>query len=116
MQGKNNKDIVQKASELWSTKDLKMVEELYAPNCVHHQQNQHQDVTFTGIDAWKKYIEDFLKKHPDYKEKIMSQIQEGDKVVTTLECVSSKTKWSGVVIDRVQNGKIQETWAWFKRK
>ena len=111
----NNKKLAQKATLIWSTKDFKRLNEIYAENCIQHQQHNHKTITITGIVAWQAYIEEFLLSYPDYVERIVDQIAEDEKVVTILSCYTSAISWSGITIDRIEQGKIQETWVWFKR-
>jgi len=110
-----NKLLVQKAVSIWSTKNFDLLYEIYDENSIHHQQSKHHNITFQGVEKWRQYIKGFLIEYPDYEEKIVSQIAEDDKVVTILECYGANIIWTGVTIDLIQNGKIVETWVWFKR-
>jgi predicted ester cyclase len=110
-----NKLLVQKSASIWVTKDFDLLHEIYDENCIHHQQSKHHNITFRGIDKWRKNIEEFLIKYPDYKEKITNQIAEDDKVVSILECQGSNIIWSGITVDLIRERKIIETWVWFKR-
>lgn len=80
-----NKLLVQKAASIWNTKDFDMLYEMYSKDCIHHQQSKHNNVTFQGIEKWQECMKDFLTKYPDYREKIVTQITEDDKVVSVLE-------------------------------
>ncbi|MFV0339823.1 MAG: ester cyclase [Parachlamydiaceae bacterium] len=111
----DNKSIARKAASIWVSKDLALLNEVYDENCIHHQQSEHHDLKIVGLEEWRKCMEEFLHKYPDYKETIIHQIAENDFVVSTLDCSVSSITWSGVTIDRIKNGKIAETWVWFKR-
>lgn len=111
----DNKLLAQKAASIWASKDLKALDEVYDAHCIHHQQSAHHDITIVGIEKWRECMKEFLEKYPDYQETIVHQIAENDLVVTTLDCSVSAITWSGVTIDRIKNGKIAETWVWFKR-
>ncbi len=111
-----NKLLVQKAALIWATKDFNNLAEVYDKNCIQHQQSNHHNITLIGIDEWRKCMENFLVKYPDYQETIISQIAEDNKVVSVIDCFASNIAWSGVIIDCIENEKIKETWAWFKRK
>lgn len=115
MSSLENKLLVQKSASIWDTKNFDMLDEIYDKNCIHHQQSKHQDITIHGIEKWRQCMEEFLIEYPDYKEKIVSQIAEDDKVVSVLECYGATISWSGVTIDLIRNNKIVETWVWFKR-
>lgn len=110
-----NKLLAQKAASIWATKDLSRLYDVYDTHCIHHQQSEHHDITIEGIEKWRECMKEFLQKYPDYQETIVHQIAESDLVVTTLDCSVSSITWSGVTIDRIKNGKIVETWVWFKR-
>ena len=110
-----NKILAQKAAALWATKDFDKLKEIYASDCIQHQQHHHTDFTISGIEALRKCMEEFLLSYPDYQERIQEQIAEGDKVVSILDCRSLTICWSGVIIDRIEQNKIKETWVWFKR-
>jgi predicted SnoaL-like aldol condensation-catalyzing enzyme len=112
----DNKHLAQKAASIWTSKAFDELVEIFDANCIHHQQSQQHNVTFSGLQNWRTYIEAFLKKYPDYQETLISQIAESDKVVNLVEGGTSIISWTGVTINRIQNGKVQETWAWFKRK
>jgi hypothetical protein len=115
MNMEENKKLAREAALIWSTRDFLKLHELYAKGCMHYQQHEQKTVVLSGIDAWRKFMEDFLHIHPDYQEEIIDQIAEQDKVVSVLDCRTSILHWSGIVIDRIEQGKIKETKAWFKR-
>ncbi len=100
---------------MWSTKDFKLLDDLYATDCILHQQREGKTITFQGLQAWRQYIEEFYHAYPEYQEKVIEQIAEGDKVVSLIKCSALDVHWDGVVIDLIERGKIKETWAWFKR-
>lgn len=116
----NNKALVKKAFHIWSSGNMKGFEEVYAPNCINHQLNQQ---TLRGLDAWKKLVQDFRHSFPDFQDTIESQIAEGNFVVTRFTSkgthkgkfmdiapTNKKCQWSGIIIDRIENNKIVESW------
>ena len=75
-----------------------------------------------GIDGLKTVLRGFASAFPDMRWTVEEQIAEGDKVVTRFEwtgthrgpflgvpATSRPVKVWGIVIDRVQNGKINDT-------
>lgn len=112
----NNKKIVQNSTKVWITKDFDGVKQFYTNDCKFHQQLNHENYDIAGITNWIKYIKEFQLKYPDYHETISFQLADGNKVVSVIDCYTSKVTWSGVVIDQLQQGKINESWAWFKRR
>lgn len=123
MSSENNKSIVKKAISIWSTGNVQAVDEVYSANCVHHQQQQSGSQSLKGPDSLKKFIQEFRSAFPDYKDTIEDQIAEGNKVVTRFTSqgtqkgslmgiapTNKKATWTGIVIDRIENGKIVESW------
>ncbi len=121
----SNKALAARAIEIWSTGNIKEVDEVYASNCVSHHLDPQ---TSTGREEWKILIQKFRQAFPDIKEVIEFQVAEGDKVVTHLTFkgtqkgrfdevgpTNKKVSTHVVVIDRIEDGKIIETWtAWDK--
>jgi steroid delta-isomerase-like uncharacterized protein len=121
----HNKNIAKKAVVMWSTGNVKDIEQIYAPNCINHQRHHPSGVhTLKGPDAWRRFIHEFRHSFPDYQDTVEDQIAEGNKVVTRLTChgthkgsfmgfdpTNKKIQWSGILIDKIENGKIVETWA-----
>ena len=119
----SNKSIAKKSIDLWSTGNLKGVDEIYSANCQRHLNHQHGNKTVTGTESLKKFIKEFRDAFPDFHDKVDDQLAEGDKVTTRftsqgthqgkfmgIDPTNKKAKWSGIVIDRIENGKIVETW------
>lgn len=124
MSQESNKALAKKALTCWSTGNLKGVDEVYASNCInhqHHHPNSHMDLK--GPDSWKRFIQEFRNAFPDFESIIDDQIAEGDKVATRftskgtnkgrlmgIEPTHRKLSWTGIIIDRIEKGKIVETW------
>jgi steroid delta-isomerase-like uncharacterized protein len=119
-----NKDLARRAIDLWRHDSKESPEQILAADYVNHQ-HHHPDSTeaIRGLAAWKRFIATFHQAFPDFEDRIVSQIAEGDLVAT--QFVSSGTQkseimgipatgcranWTGIVIDRVANGKIAESW------
>lgn len=104
--------------------DLAAIDEIFAKNYVNYQ-HHHPDSTriVRGIEAWKKFISEFRRAFPDFHETIEDQIAEGDKVVTRftskdthkgnlmgIKPTNKQLSWTGIAIDRIESGKIVESW------
>jgi len=125
MSSENNKALVKKSVEIWSTGNLSRLKEIYSPNCIFHQHSYlNHGMPIEGVDNWRKLIQDFRQAFPDFKDSIDDQICEGNKVVTRftsrgthngswvgLAPSHKKISWTGIVIDKIENGKIVESWA-----
>ncbi len=121
----SNKQLVKRAIMMWSTGKVQEADEIYAPNCSNYQQHlQSADHVLKGPESWKKFIQEFRQVFPDYQDTIEVQIAESDMVASRLTCRGThKGKWHGVqptgkkvsftciLLDRIENGKIVETWA-----
>lgn len=118
----NNKEIAKKATLIWNSGKLETVNEVYAPNYVYHQQGTHASA-IKGIEALKHFIQEFRHSFPDFKDTIEQQICEGNLVVTRftshgthkgqwmgVQPTNKKVSWTGIIIDRIENGKIVESW------
>jgi len=119
-----NKDLARRAIKLWTQDTKDNVEEIFASDYVNHQQHLPDGGNaIRGLDAWKQFISTFHQAFPDFEDQIVTQIAEGDLVAT--QFVSSGTQkgeiigvratgrrasWTGIVIDRIANGKIAESW------
>lgn len=119
----NNKALAKKADMLWSTGNTQALSEVYAANCIIHQRHPQGTNVLKGLEAWKKLIQEFRAAFPDFQDTVDDQVAEGNKVVTRftstgthkgkfmgIEPTNKKLAWSGIAIDRIENGKIVETW------
>lgn len=120
----SNKNVAKKAIELWNTGNFKAMDDIYSPNCVfhqHHHPQSHQDIK--GTAAWKKFLLEFRDAFPDYQDTLEDVIAEGNKVVIRftsrgthlgplmgIEPTHKKLVWTGIVIYRLENSKIVESW------
>ncbi len=119
-----NKELSRRAIDLWTQGSKDSPEDIFASDYVNHQ-HHHPDSAeaIRGLDAWKQFIGTFHQAFPDFEDRIVTQIAEGDMVAT--QFVSSGTQkgemmgipatgrrasWTGIVIDRVANRKIAESW------
>jgi steroid delta-isomerase-like uncharacterized protein len=119
-----NKDLARRAVNLWSQGSKENPDQIFASDYVNHQ-HHHPDraQAIRGLDAWKQFVSTFHRAFPDFEDRIVTQIAEGDLVAT--QFVSSGTQkgeimdipatgrrasWTGIVIDRIENGKIAESW------
>lgn len=124
MTSESYKALCKKAIQIWSTGNLSQLYEVYAPNCINHQRHHiHNDETLKGIDSLRELIQEFRGAFPDFYDIIEDQIAEGNKVVTRFTSQGTQRgEWmgipptnkkiclSGVIIDRIEDGKIVESW------
>lgn len=119
-----NKALSRRAIELWSSGDAAAVDEIFTSNYVNYQ-HHHPDSpdVMRGTEAWKKFVIEFHQAFPNFLDTIEDQIAEGNKVVTRftsegtqkgeimgIKPTGKQVSWTGIAIDRIENGKIVETW------
>jgi predicted ester cyclase len=120
-----NKELAREAIAIWSTGDLSRVLEVFAPGYVMHQ-HHHGAVGGTGdldLKAMRAFAHEFHTGFPDFRDTIDLQLAEGDLVATRatssgthtgpfqgIAPTGRKLSWTGIVIDRVEDGRIVESW------
>jgi len=114
-----NKGIVLKANEAWNRGDIESIKEIYSPDYVWHFAGE-------GILSLEDLIEDIEWEKTTYPGKIISNedlISKGDKVICRyifrgthegdregIPAKGKKVEMEGILIDRIENGKIVESW------
>ena len=120
-----NKDLARRAIGLWTQGSKESLEQIFGSDYVNHQ-HHHPDraEAIRGLDAWRQFITTFHEAFPDFEDRIVAQIAKGDMVATQfvstgtqkgemmgIPATGRRASWTGIVIDRVANGKIAESWA-----
>ena len=120
-----NKAIVRRQEEeLFTQGNLDAADEIYAPNYVGHDPSNPEDIR--GQEAAKQAAADYREAFPDLQVTIEELIAEGDKVAARvrfrgthqgeLEGIAPtgrRVESTGIVISRIEGGKIAEDWANF---
>ena len=104
--------------------DLSTADKAFAKDCVIHITGQAKPLS--GTQAWKQYIASFTTAFPDLKFVMEDQVVQGDKVAHRWHCTGThtgplgpvpptgkKVKITGLIIDRLVNGKVKERWEQF---
>ena len=120
MSTEQNKAIAERIrKEIFEQDNLAVIDELVAPDYVDHTNDIH------GRDGFKQMIIDMKTAFPDVRWTFHNVIAEGDKVVLhfTQHCThTGKLVWwnipptgkkisvTGIVIDRIEDGKLAERW------
>jgi steroid delta-isomerase-like uncharacterized protein len=116
-----NKAIVRRAIEKgWNTGDLSVIEELYAPGFIFHQESGD---AIEGIEAFKTWVDVIHTAFPDIKYMIEAMYAEGDKVATRYSVTGTHTgdfrgipptgksfSLTGHLIHRIHDGQKIEGW------
>lgn len=104
--------------------NLSVLDGLYTDDYVYHAIPLLGDLR--GPDAFKAMITGFVGAISDFREEVMDQMAEGDKVATRINGSGRHTgevmgaaptgrelKWNSVFITRFDKGKIAEEWVGF---
>jgi steroid delta-isomerase-like uncharacterized protein len=118
-----NKAIARRAlEEVFSGQgDLDVADELFAPNYVGHDPASPEDIR--GPEGVKEFASMYRNAFPDVLMSVEDQVAEGDKVVTRwiasgthqgdmmgIAPTGNRVTVAGTSIERIVNGKIEETW------
>lgn len=104
--------------------NLDVFDEVLSPNYVRHCQAMPPEFQeIHGIDKFKAFVKDFLSGVSDYKETIDLIMADSDKVAYVTTMTGKQTGPIGdlpasgkdftcvnIIIQRLENGKIAETW------
>ncbi len=107
-----NKAAARIAFEVWSRGDLDRLDEILAPEAVHH--DPYDPHGAEGLAAMKESITRLRGKYPDFQMTVEDQVAEGDKVATrwiaTMTQLGTQVTLKGITLDRFENHKIVEAW------
>jgi predicted ester cyclase len=116
-----NKAAARAVFDVWSTGDLQRLDQLVAPDVVHH--DPYDPYAADGLTGMKRTIEMNRKVFPDMRLEVEDQIAEGDRVVTRWRGemthagelggaapTGRRVTISGITIDRFEDGRIVEAW------
>jgi steroid delta-isomerase-like uncharacterized protein len=115
-----NKAVVRRAlEEGWNRHSIPVIAELY-PNCVYRS----PAIGELKGEAFRQYVSSLFIAFPDFLGRVEDQLAEGDRVVTRwtstgthqgefmgIAPTGKKITLSGIIIDRIVNGKIVEEWS-----
>jgi steroid delta-isomerase-like uncharacterized protein len=117
-----NKAVIRRfLDEIFGEGNLELVDELFAPDYVLHDPAVTGEVS--GPEGIKQYVSMYRGAYPDTHFTIEDQIAEGDHVVTRwtgqgthqgelmgIPPTEKQVTVTGIEVDRVGVGKIEETW------
>jgi steroid delta-isomerase-like uncharacterized protein len=120
-----NKGIVrQQEEELFTQGNLDAGDEVYAPDYVGHDPSISEDVR--GLQAAKRAAAEYRQAFPDLRVSVEDLIAEGDRVAARLRFrgthlgeldgiapTGRRVDCTGIVLSRIEGGKIAEDWANF---
>ena len=108
--------------------NLALLDNIYVPDVIVHDCSAPEDII--GLDALKEYYSHTHKAFPDLYATIDEMTVKGDKIIWVwtftgtntglfhtplgdIPATGKKVQFSGVAIDRVDEGKIVEEWVYF---
>jgi steroid delta-isomerase-like uncharacterized protein len=104
--------------------DTSAADRSFASDCVFHVTGQAEPIR--GREGWKQFLAAFITAFPDLKFVMEDQVVQGDRVAHRWSCTGThtgplgpvpptgkKAKITGLIIDRLVNGKVQERWEQF---
>ena len=116
-----NKELSRRFTELFSTGDEALAEEVLSPDIVFHRTTGDGEVR--GIEGMKAFLSGYRRAFPDARSTVEDQIAEDDKVVTRWRArgthrgdlgpippTGREFEMEGVTIERIADGKIAEVW------
>jgi predicted ester cyclase len=120
-----NKALVRRQEEeLFSCGNLDAADEIYAPEYVGHDPSNPEDIR--GLEAAKQAASEYRQAFPDLQVTVEDLIAEGDRVAARLRFrgthlgeldgiapTGRRVDCTGIVISRMEGGKIAEDWANF---
>jgi steroid delta-isomerase-like uncharacterized protein len=121
MSTEQNKMLARRAfEEVWNQGDLNAIDGLYVANQVSH--GLGMDVP-AGTQGLRQFVSVYRTAYPDTHFTIEDQIAEGDTVATRWTAIGThrgdlmgiaptgkRVTVTGITINRIDNGKIVETW------
>ncbi len=120
----DQKKMSQRAIGMWASNSSDRPEDIFAENYVNHQEPDVEGgVSNKSLQAWKELVNGYHESFSNSKVLVLMQISEGDLVSTRWEFTATHTgdfmglaptgkqvTWTGVQIDRFEDGKIVESW------
>jgi predicted ester cyclase len=108
--------------EIYGKRNAEAVQDVYAPDYVLH--GPFTDPELRALEGVQQYVEASREAFDEVDISVEDQIVEGDKVVTRWKaCVIPRSggtgfhltdypvTGTGILIDRISDGKIQESWS-----
>lgn len=107
-----NKAAARTVFEVWTTGELERLDELVAPDVVHH--DPYDPHAADGLEGMKRSILSNRTAFPDLTLTVEDQVAEGDTVATrwtgTMTHAGGPAAITGITIDRFEGGRIVEAW------
>ena len=120
----DEKSLSRRAIDRWASNNSDTTEDIFAANYSNHQEPYAAGGTKAlSLEAWEKLVREYHGAFSNSTVRVLMQIAEGDFVATQWKITATQTgsylghapsgktvTWTGVSIDRFENGKIVESW------
>ena len=120
----SHKALVTSSIEIWSTGDLANIDQVFLDTYKNHQEPDVAGGPKTvDLAEWASTVKAYHASFPDTKTEILLQFGDGEYVTTRwrfeavqkgeylgLQPTGKTISWTGIQIDRFEEGKISETW------
>ena len=118
------KALARRSLEMWASGNKDTPDDVFAPAYVNHQEPDAEgDVTSVDLAGWKDIVAECRNAFSDFQVEVLTQLGEGDLVASRWQFAATQTGpylghppsgkravWTGIQIDRFENGKIVESW------
>jgi steroid delta-isomerase-like uncharacterized protein len=122
MSTQTNKQLIRDLiDQVWNDGNLDRIDDFISSDYVMHDPVSG-DVH--GVEGFREFVSTYRNAFPDLRLEVKDQIAEGDRVVTRwlspgthqgelmgIAPTGRQTMTPGIVIDRLADGKIRETWS-----
>ena len=120
----DEKSLSRRAIDRWASKNSDTTEDIFAANYINDQGPYAAGGTKAlSLEAWRKLVKEYHDAFSNSTVRVLKQIAQGDLVATQWQITATLTgrylghaptgktaTWTGVSIDRFENGKIVESW------
>jgi steroid delta-isomerase-like uncharacterized protein len=116
-----NKALSRRFTELFSTGDEALADEILDPEVVFHGTAGNGELR--GVHAMKAFVAGYKRAFPEAHSTVEDQVAEGDKVVTRwrargthrgqlgpIPATDKEFAMDGITIERIEDGRIAEVW------
>ena len=125
----DNKATARRANALWASGSAERFEDIFTDDYVNHQEgNGEGRASAKNLDVYEKTLALYHGVFSNSRNDVLMQIAEGDLVATRWRFSANQTGeyrgvqptgkeviWTGVQIDRFENGKIAESWDYWDK-
>jgi steroid delta-isomerase-like uncharacterized protein len=121
MANEQNEQVAKRGFEAFNTGDLSIIDETTAENAVNHDPAQPEEAH--GAEGFKQVVQMYRTAFPDLHISVEECFSDGDLVCTRwasqgtndgelmgIPPTGKHTESSGITIDRIQDGKVVESW------